>query len=93
MKENSFIESFIESYTLKHEESFAIFDYYGNIDISKNNEEGIYYEGTRFLSYWKFYLFDKNPILLSSAVKEDNSPFNGRFNKSRHHKKWRNYNS
>jgi glycogen debranching enzyme len=73
MKENSFIESFIESYTLKHEESFAIFDHYGNIDISKNNEEGIYYEGTRFLSYWKFYLFDKNPILLSSAVKEDNS--------------------
>jgi len=69
MKENFFIES----YTLKHEEGFAIFDLYGNIDIGKNNEEGIYYEGTRFLSYWKFYLFDKNPILLSSAVKEDNS--------------------
>jgi len=64
---------FIESYTLKHEESFAIFDLYGNIDTEENNEEGIYYEGTRFLSHWKFYLFDKNFILLSSAVKEDNS--------------------
>lgn len=64
---------FKESYTLKHEECFAIFDLYGNIDTYENTEEGIYYEGTRFLSYWKFYLFDKDPILLSSSVKEDNS--------------------
>lgn len=71
MKENTSIET----YTLKHEESFAIFDSYGNIDINRNPEEGIYYEGTRFLSCCKLYIFDKDPILLSSAVKEDNSLF------------------
>ncbi|MDF2953860.1 MAG: Glycogen debranching enzyme [Thermodesulfobacterium sp.] len=71
MKENSFTET----YTLKHEESFAIFDIYGNADIERNYEEGIYYKGTRFLSYWKLYIFNKNPILLSSAVKQDNSLF------------------
>lgn len=71
MKENPFTET----YTLKHEEGFAIFDVYGNIDIERNPEEGIYYEGTRFLSYWKLYIFNKTPILLSSAVKEDNSSF------------------
>jgi glycogen debranching enzyme len=71
MKENSSIET----HTLKHEEGFAIFDAYGNIDIERNPEEGIYYEGTRFLSYCKLYIFDEKPILLSSAVKEDNSIF------------------
>ena len=71
MKENTSIET----YTLKHEESFAIFDSYGNIDINRNSEEGIYYEGTRFLSCCKLYICDENPILLSSAVKEDNSLF------------------
>ncbi len=71
MKENPFTET----YTLKHEEGFAIFDVYGNIDIEKNPEEGVYYEGTRFLSHCKLYIFDQNPILLSSSVKEDNSIF------------------
>ncbi|MDN5379501.1 amylo-alpha-1,6-glucosidase [Thermodesulfobacterium sp.] len=65
----------VETHTLKHEESFAIFDAYGNIDVERNFEEGIYYQGTRFLSCHKFYLFDQLPILLSSAVKEDNSLF------------------
>ncbi len=71
MKENISLET----YTLKHEEGFAIFDAYGNIDIERNFEEGIYYEGTRFLSYYKLYIFNETPILLSSAVKEDNSLF------------------
>lgn len=64
-----------ETHTLKNEEIFAIFDVYGNIDIEKNFEEGIYYKGSRFLSCWKLHIFGKNPILLSSAIKLDNSLF------------------
>lgn len=66
---------FIETYTLKHQDCFAIFDAYGNIDVNLNPEEGIYYKGTRFLSKFKFQLFQECPILLSASVKEDNTLF------------------
>lgn len=72
MKKNT---SFFETYTLKHEESFAIFNSFGNIDINLNPEEGIYYKGTRFLSTLKLSIYDQMPILLSASVKEDNSLF------------------
>ncbi|MEZ0343541.1 MAG: glycogen debranching N-terminal domain-containing protein [Caldimicrobium sp.] len=66
---------FIETYTLKNQDCFAIFDAFGNINVELNPEEGIYYKGTRFLSKFKFKIFDKCPILLSASVKEDNTLF------------------
>ncbi len=72
MKKNNL---FFETYTLKHEESFAIFNSFGDIDVTLNPEEGIYYKGTRFLSFLKLFISNQMPILLSSSVKEDNSLF------------------
>ncbi len=66
---------FTETYTLKHEESFAIFDTFGNIKSGETGEQGIYYKGTRFLSRYEMFICDKRPLLLSSAIKEDNSVF------------------
>lgn len=76
-----------DSYTLKHQESFAIFDALGNIDTSRNNEEGLYYQGTRFLAYWMLKIYNEIPILLSSAVKVDNSVFSADLTNPEHHLK------
>ena len=35
---------------LKAGDTFALFDQYGDITPSKNGEQGLYHEGTRFLS-------------------------------------------
>ena len=57
---------------LKHGESFAIFDRYGDIRETGLGEQGIYHEGTRFLSHLVFRLGNSHPFLLSSTVKRDN---------------------
>lgn len=58
---------------LKHGEIFAIFDHYGDIHPTGLGEQGIYYEGTRFLSKLQFLLYNERPTLLNSTVKEDNA--------------------
>ena len=57
---------------LKHGESFAVFDRYGDIRQTGLGEQGIYHEGTRFLSHLAFNLGSTNPFLLSSTVQRDN---------------------
>jgi glycogen debranching enzyme len=57
---------------LKHGESFAIFDRYGDIRQTGLGEQGIYHEGTRFLSHLVFRLGNNHPFLLSSTVQRDN---------------------
>jgi glycogen debranching enzyme len=57
---------------LKHGESFAVFDRYGDIRQIGLGEQGIYHEGTRFLSHLVFRLGKAHPFLLSSTVKRDN---------------------
>ncbi len=64
--------------TLKHEESFAIFDNYGDIKSifpRHLGKEGIYYHGTRHISHFELYICGTKPLLLSSSIKEDNSLF------------------
>lgn len=58
---------------LKHGETFAVFDHYGDLQPSGLGEQGIYHEGTRFLSRLEFRLFGARPLLLGSSVKEDNA--------------------
>jgi glycogen debranching enzyme len=58
---------------LKHGETFALFDRYGDIQPVGLGEQGIYHEGTRYLNRLEFRLEDNRPLLLSSFVKEDNS--------------------
>lgn len=57
---------------LKQDEIFAVFDRYGDIRPLGRGEQGLYYEGTRFLSRLVLTLGQKQPLLLSSTVREDN---------------------
>lgn len=61
-----------ETRVLKHGESFGVFDRYGDIQQTGLGEQGIYHEGTRFLSHLVFRLGNVRPFLLSSTIKEDN---------------------
>ena len=57
---------------LKQDETFGVFDNYGDIDASARSEEGVYHHGTRFLSCLRLTLLDGRPLLLSSTVRRDN---------------------
>jgi len=60
---------------LKYGRMFAVFDRYGDVEPSGLGEEGIFYEGTRFLSELALFIDTSRPLLLSSTVREDNSLF------------------
>src|SRR5438132_4461982 len=57
---------------LKHGDTFAIFDRHGDIRPLGFENQGVFYEGTRFISRWKLGINGTSPLLLSSNVKEDN---------------------
>src|SRR4051812_12378660 len=57
---------------LKHDETFAVFDHYGDIKPVGLGEEGLYHEGTRYLSTSLLRLAGERPLFLSSTVQEDN---------------------
>ena len=61
-----------EALVLKQDETFGVFDRYGDIDAMERAEEGIYHHGTRYLSCLKLTLVDSRPLLLSSTVRRDN---------------------
>ncbi|HKW86823.1 MAG TPA: amylo-alpha-1,6-glucosidase, partial [Nitrospiraceae bacterium] len=63
------------SRVLKQGETFAVFDCYGDIQPVLLSEQGLYYEGTRFLSRLELSVGDDRPMLLSSTVKADNALF------------------
>ncbi|MEX0805476.1 MAG: amylo-alpha-1,6-glucosidase [Candidatus Binatia bacterium] len=64
-----------ESRVLKQGDSFGIFDHYGDVLQFGLGEQGIYHEGTRFLSLLEFRIGNVRPFLLSSMIKEDNVLF------------------
>lgn len=57
---------------LKQGDTFAVFDHNGDIKPTGLGEQGIYHEGTRFLSCLLLGLGDIRPLFLSSTVREDN---------------------
>ena len=57
---------------LKDGETFAIFDRHGDIRPLGFENQGLFHEGTRFISRFKLEMNGKSPLLLSSNVKEDN---------------------
>jgi len=57
---------------LKQGETFAIFDRIGDLAAEVSNEQGLYHEGTRFLSTLKLRIDGGRPLLLGSSVKDDN---------------------
>lgn len=57
---------------LKHGDTFAMFDDTGNIRPVATGREGIYHDGTRFVSCLIVEIEDACPLVLSSTVREDN---------------------
>jgi glycogen debranching enzyme len=58
---------------LKHGDTFGVFDRHGDIrPYGIAGAQGLYHEGTRFLSALRVRLSGERPLLLSSTVREDN---------------------
>src|SRR5215831_9103697 len=61
--------------TLKQGDTFALFDESGDISALGGGEQGLYHEGTRYLSLFRLRLNGQRPLLLSARVKDDNELF------------------
>jgi glycogen debranching enzyme len=57
---------------LKHADTFAVFDYRGEIESEGSSEQGLYHDGTRFLSCLLLDLDGASPFVLSSTVRHEN---------------------
>ncbi|HKB40139.1 MAG TPA: amylo-alpha-1,6-glucosidase, partial [Gemmataceae bacterium] len=57
---------------LKHGDTFAVFDHYGDIKPGGLGEEGLYHEGTRYLSCLLLELEGGRPFFLGSTVRDEN---------------------
>ena len=58
---------------LKHGDTFAVFDRFGDIDGFGPAELGIYHEDTRYLSRLVLRLEGRRPLLLNSSIRHDNA--------------------
>jgi glycogen debranching enzyme len=61
--------------TLKHGDTFAVFDHRGDIGGEPGNPEGLYHRDTRMLSQLQLLLEEEQPLLLSSMTQDDNAVF------------------
>lgn len=58
---------------LKHNDTFGLFDRFGDIQPIGMGEEGIYHGDTRFLSHQELLIDGVRPMFLNSSVKDDSS--------------------
>ena len=59
--------------TLKHGDCFAVLDSHGDIGASAGGPDGIFFNDTRYLSQLEMLLNGRQPLLLGSNVRDDNS--------------------
>jgi glycogen debranching enzyme len=59
--------------TLKHGDTFALFDHYGDLASRRGNTLGLYYQDTRHLSRLKLTVEQRSPLLLCSTVRTNNA--------------------
>ena len=57
---------------LKHGDTFVVFDHYGDIKPGGLGEEGLYHEGTRYLSCLLLELEGSRPFFLGSTIRDEN---------------------
>lgn len=57
---------------LKHGDTFALFDQYGEIRAGHKVEHGLFHGGTRHLSLLTLELDGRRPFFLSSTIRDDN---------------------
>lgn len=62
----------LEPRTLKHGDSFAVFDHYGDVLRSDRSPQGLFHRDTRYLSRLELRIDGKRPLLLSSTVDDEN---------------------
>ncbi len=60
------------SRTLKHGDTFAVFDQNGDVGAVPGSPEGLYHRDTRYLSRFAMALQGTHPMLLSSSLRDDN---------------------
>jgi glycogen debranching enzyme len=58
---------------LKQDETFVMFDHFGDVQVLAPGEQGLYHEDTRYLSYQELLVDGVRPLYLGSTVKENNS--------------------
>jgi len=59
--------------TLKHGDTFAMFDHYGDLAGGIANPQGLYHQDTRYLSMLRIEIEGRRPLLLSSTVENNNA--------------------
>lgn len=57
---------------LKQGDTFAIFDYHGDIHQAGSGKQGIYHDGTRHVARMELTVNGHGPMLLSSSPRDDN---------------------
>ena len=58
---------------MKHGDSFGVFDPHGDVIPADGGEQGLYHDGTRFLSRFELLFGRRRPLLLSSTISADNT--------------------
>lgn len=59
--------------TLKHGDTFAVFDHYGDIIPGEGSPEGLFHRDTRYLSGLQLRINGRRPMLLSSTIEDNNA--------------------
>lgn len=59
--------------TLKHGDTFAVFDHNGDVLSGPGSPEGLYHRDTRFISHFHLAIGGQRPMLLSSTLRDDNT--------------------
>ncbi len=59
--------------TLKHGDTFAVFDHNGDVVSGPGSPEGLFHRDTRHLSHLHLAICDARPMLLSSMLRDDNA--------------------
>ncbi|TCV68690.1 amylo-alpha-1,6-glucosidase [Neorhizobium sp. S3-V5DH] len=59
--------------TLKHGDTFALFDHNGDALSGPGSPEGLFHRDTRYLSHLYLSINGKRPMLLSSTLRDDNA--------------------
>src|SRR5438132_3736613 len=60
------------SRSLKHNDTFAVFDSHGDIGAASGGNDGLFHRDTRYLSHLEVLINGAQPLLLGSAIKDDN---------------------
>lgn len=63
----------VRTLVLKHDETFGVFNYLGDIDHASHVSQGLFTEGMRHLSRLQVRLEDQLPLLLGSKITDDNA--------------------